>query len=214
MAAVLDLSNRSSRRLGMTRSQYRYTGSLLESGPQLKNEARTTTPDIFAPPQDSSDEASVGAGENSSENPKSAEERCRTGSRSPKGPTLEKASSTRSRNSQRELSVEPSTIPATCWNSSKNVRSSNGSPEKWGGEKNLEAEDEDDMSCVWSQPKRRKTMAYTGSSQRSTQDNIHHSSVTDQKRKPTKKETASQTEDGKPSLRFLKGTDSAIARGL
>lgn len=58
MTALLDLSNKAPRRIGMSRNEYQFRGSLLESSPKLETKAPSpTNSDIFAPPKDSSDEA-------------------------------------------------------------------------------------------------------------------------------------------------------------
>lgn len=197
----------------MRRTDYRYAGSLLESGPQIQEQARTTTPDIFAPPQDSSDETSIAAEDDGS----SGDVDCvgvahRRKSTSPRKSTSGKNNGLLPGNRRRQSGMEPSNIHATRFGSSKEEKGLSSSQDSQKKGRDKVDEDEEDMSGMWSQSKRPKT-GYGGSSQRSTQDNIHHSSKSSQHKKPPKQTIAPDDGEGKPALRLLKDTDKAIARG-
>ncbi len=212
MAPGLDLSNKRPRRFGMTREENQWD-SLHKISTPVKNDARAVTPDINAPPQDSSDEASIAAEEHvPSGDAGTVTGRSRSGSRSPGIATSGKESSSIVQDGQREPSMEPSSIPAAQFGSSGKSKSFNVSQGSQKREKGGIDEDENDMFGTFSQGKRPKT-GYGGSSQRITQDNIHHGSKPDQYKKPMKQTRASEGANGKPGLRMLKGVEDAKARG-
>ena len=211
MAAVLDLNNRRSRRLGMTKNGYQFAESLHASRPQTKREVQATTLDIFAPPQDSSDEASIEAEEDAhSKSPESTADLHRR-SRSPNGHVPGKSDGSVSPLGRGELSCDPSTIPATEF-VSQQTKSSNGSQNSQKRSKIIIDEDDEDMAFV--KPAKKCRTSYGGSSQRSTQDNIHHSSTKRRNQKPAKKSKVSENGDGKTSIRLLRDTEETMARGL
>ena len=213
MAAVLDFSSKRPRRFGQVRKEYQFPTSLLEKRSNVVNEARPKTPDIFAPPQDSSDEASVAAEEGGNyEKVASNANGPNNGSRSPGISIPGNRTRSITQHGQRESSMELSTIPASQFKSLNQSDSFNVSQDSHRRRKDVISEDEEDMSGIWTQPKRRKT-GYGSSSQRSSQ-NIHHGSPREHKEKTSKLPNFSDSTDGKPGLRLLKGTENAIARGM
>lgn len=206
MTVKYNLGDPSYKAIGITRTGYQYAGHLHEGAGKVKNETRTSSPDIDAPPQESSDEASVKAEDHETIYDAIIEaDARRSGSRSPQG-------STSGRSKGPVFRPEPATIPSTNFSSFTESGGSNGPQSSQKRGRNRVGEVDEDMSGVWSQKKRVRT-GYGGSSQRSTQDNIHHSSVRDPTKKSTKQSHSSDVTNGKVSMRFLQGTEDAIATG-
>ena len=204
MTPGLDLNNRSSRRVGMNRSGYQFPESLHVSRPQSKGEDQSTNVDILAPPQDSSDEASIGEGEDGiSSHLGSTADRHRRGSSSTKEPVAGKSCGSSPPLGGGELSCTPSTIPATKWATSQNSQ-----------KRSIDVIDDiDDGMGTFANPPKKCRTSYGMSSQRSTQDNIHHNSAKDRNQKPVKKFNASENGNAKRSIRLLPDTDELMARG-
>ena len=199
----------------MRRTDYHYAESLLESGPRIKEQDRNPTPDILAPPQDSSDEASIVHDEDLADDVHLVgySSTRSNGTDSPEKTISGKSAAMLPQNPEGQSNLEPSSIPATKFGPSKGKRyiSTSQRNQKEGDDE--VGEDDEDMSGVWSQPKKPRT-SYRSSSQRSSQVNIHLSSKAGQSKQPPKQIGTSAVPNGKQGLRLLKGTERAMARGM
>ena len=207
MSNALDLNNKGPRRQGLNRQGFKNNQRLLEHGLHIEKSSRPKSPEVDAPPQSSSDEASTVReinGEDLSSKDVTIIGDTETKEEASTLRNLGKRDDLRSsrKDKRPELSVEASTIIPTTFGPSKGSATTDGyrgsQQRKW--ECTDESEEAFGMGSA-SQSKRRKTAQYSGSSQRSagksTQENIHHlPAARDTKRKVNKRGPSATTVDG------------------
>ena len=201
MATLLDLSNKAPRRIGMTRNEYQFRGSLLESSPKLETKGPSpTNSDIFAPPKDSSDEASEAS---EKEEVRSDDSWSRDGSRKRKSPALGRigkdtamvSSKKEVTDSRGEFWNEPLNIPGSSLLSRSSSGSRNGSK---SSQKRIKSVMEDDEEPFGSQSKRaRKTYQQKSS----PLVNLHHELQTGKSPRKSAKTASQESQNGKPAFK-------------
>ena len=213
MTVLYDLSNTGPRKIGMNRKTN--FASLHGNALQAKDQTRTPSPeDINAPPQDSSDEASVIAEEDANTKNTIESKECSSGSRSPRSPTRGKSDSPEVEKEQDEAPLDPSIIPPSKLKSSIHENSLHGSQGSRPLGMAVIDEDEGDPFGMSSQASKKRKTAYGSSSQRSTQENIHHGPVKAQRKKPLGRNNSSASKDGNQFIRLLPNVGDTMNRGM
>ena len=204
MAALLDLSNKDPRRIGMTRNEYQFRGSLLENSPKLEtNGPSPTNSDIFAPPKDSSDEASEASEKEEKDEVRSDDSWSRDGCRKRKSPVLGRigkdtalvSSKKEVTGSREEFWNEPLDIPASSFHLGSSSGSRNGSK---SSQKRIKSVMEDDEEPFGSQSKRARKTYQQKSSQLV---NLHRELQTVKSPRKSAKTASQESQNGKPAFK-------------
>ncbi|KAL6715749.1 hypothetical protein ACLMJK_006710 [Lecanora helva] len=206
MANSYNLDNPGFRRIGMTRKGYPYAESLHDKASKIRNKAQETSPDIdiFAPPQDSSDDTSHEA----EEEDKSSNEH--VGRRSARC----KSSGQDTGKKQRELRAASSSLPISHCSSFEGAKAINGSQSSENiGKHGIDEDEEEPFGMSQpSQPLKKRKGTYSGSSQQRAVHNIHHNPPKGRNGQVRKKASSVTKKQRNGSFRTLDGCDDMIAR--
>lgn len=200
MTALLDLSNKAPRRIGMSRNEYQFRGSLLESSPKLETKAPSpTNSDIFAPPKDSSDEAL----ETSEEDDVRSDSSWSRDGRKRKSPALGRIGKDTAlvspkkevTGSRGEFWNEPSNIPTSSFLPGSSSGTCN-SPKS--SQKTIKSVMEDEEEPFGSQSKRARKTYQQKSSQLVS---LHHDLQTVKSPRKSAKTASQESQNGKPAFK-------------